>query len=383
MTKQYRRLPQTQKACIAGLLVMCAVSLASCGGGTGGSTYSNPTGQPGGSASHAYVSNYSGGSGQSLFGYAVASTNGNLLPFDVPVIKVPPGPLSIAADGQGKYVYVGSQAGEISAYSYSPANGSLTEIGGSPYGAGQRVNYLFIDSSSKYLFAVDNKLSTVWPFTIAAASGALTAIASTSTVPAYGVTPSPPLTATADPSVHFLYVAMGSAGTEVFQISSSGLVDAGTVPAMGGANSEFVGFERTGRFAYIADGIAGLATYFVDPGTGNLVALATTPVPTGSKPTRIALTPDSKYMYVMNQGDGTVSQFTLNANGSLTSIGPNVACGTQPVEGMVDAGGTFLYVVNQGSDNVSIFRISAVDGTLAVQAPAATGSAPSAIVVMR
>ncbi|MGA9567060.1 MAG: beta-propeller fold lactonase family protein [Candidatus Korobacteraceae bacterium] len=370
--------PQSWRAVF---LIMWAVLFTSCGGGNN-ATSTNPTGQPGGSARHAYVSNYGGGSGQTLTGFAVSSTNGNLLPFDLSALKVPPGPLTLGTDGQGKFVYVGSQGGLISAYSYSPLDGGLTQIGGSPYGAGQQVTFLTIDSSSKYVFSVDNTLSTIWPFTISATTGALTPIASTSKVPAYGVTPNPPLTATVDPFVHYLYVAMGSAGTEVFQISNSGLLDAGTILAMGGANAEFIAIERTGRFAYVADGTSGIATYFIDPSTGNLVALAPTPVPTGSKPNRIILTPDSKYMYVINQGDGTVSQFALNPNGGLTSIGTNLACGIQPATGTVDAGGTFLYVVNQGSASVSIFRISAIDGTLTAQAPASSGPSPSSIVVV-
>jgi 6-phosphogluconolactonase (cycloisomerase 2 family) len=94
------------------------------------------------------------------------------------------------------------------------------------------------------------------------------------------------------------------------------------------------------------------------------------------------MTPDSKYMYVANQGDGTVSQFVLNANGGLTSIGPNVVAGSQPVSGTVDAGGNYLYVVNQASNSASIFPICAIDGTLTAPAPAGTGASPSAIVTI-
>jgi 6-phosphogluconolactonase (cycloisomerase 2 family) len=75
---------------------------------------------------------------------------------------------------------------------------------------------------------------------------------------------------------------MGSAGTEVLQINSGDLVDVGTVRAMAGAKSEFMAIERTGRFAYVADGTTGVATFFIDSSTGNLVRLARVPVPTGA-----------------------------------------------------------------------------------------------------
>lgn len=238
----------------AGLLAAFALVLTSCGGN---SANSNPTGQPGGSASHAYVSNYDAGTGQTLTGYAIASTNGNLLSFDLSGIKVPPGPTSVTTDGSGKYLYVGSQGGLISGYSVDPVSGGLTAIGSAPYGAGRQVNFITIDGSGKYLFSVDNLSNTVWPFSITA--GALSAVASSGTVPSYGITPAPPLTATVDSVSGNLYVAMGAGGTEIFHVSSGALLDAGTVPPMSGAESQFVASERTGRFAYIADGVSGLS----------------------------------------------------------------------------------------------------------------------------
>ncbi len=358
----------------AGLLTPLAFLLISCGGG--GSSYSNPMGQPGSSASHAYVSNYGSGSGQTLMGYAVASSNGNLLPFDLSAIIVPSGPTSVISDGQGKYLYIGSTGGLISGYSINAVTGSLTETSGSPYGAGKQVNFMAVDSSGKYLFSVDNLSNTIWPFTITA--GSLGAVASTGTVPSYGVTPDPPLTASVDPAGRNLYVAMGASGIEVFHVNNGSLVDAGTIPPMSGAESQFVAVERTGRFAYVADGISGISAYFIDP-TGNLTLMLASPIATGSHPSRIALTPDSKYLYVINQGDGTVSQFALHPDGSLAAIGSNLAAGAQPVAMTVDPGGTFLYVVNQASNTVSIFRINSIDGTLIAQAPADTGASPSGI----
>ena len=359
------------------LATLLALVLTSCGGASSSST---PAAQPGGSASRAYVSNYGSGAGQTLTGYSISSTNGNLLGFDLSVIKVPPGPTSLSSDGTGKYLYVGNQGGVISGYSIDAATGSLTELASSPYGAGRQVNFLTVDSSAKYLFSVDNILSTVWPFTITA--GVLSAVAPSGTVPSYGVTPAPPVSATVDPLLRNLYVPMGAAGTEVFHISSGALLDAGTIPPTPGAESQFVAIERTGRFAYIADGVSGVSIYFIDPATGNLTLMTATPVATGSHPTRITLTPDSRYLYVANQGDGTVAQFAVSTGGGLVSLGANLMAGNQPVAMSIDPAGMYLYVANQGSDTVTIFRISAIDGTLTVQAPASTGPSPSAIVIV-
>jgi len=96
--------------------------------------------------------------------------------------------------------------------------------------------------------------------------------------------------------VRNIYIAMGAARTEIFHISSGALLDAGTVPPTSGAESQFVAIERTGRFAYVADGVSGVAAYLIDQTTGNLSLLLAAPVARGSHPTRIALTPDSKFL---------------------------------------------------------------------------------------
>lgn len=361
-------------------LIFALLALSSCGGNS--SANSTPTGQPGGAASHAYVSNYDNGLGQTLTGYAVASTNGNLLPFDLSAIKVPTGPTSLATASQGKYIYVGSQSGLISAFTIDSVAGGLTQIGGSPYGAGKQVSFLAVDSSSQYLFSVDTASNTVWPFTIAATSGVLTPVPSSDKVPSYGVTPGPPISATVDPMVKNLYVAMGAAGTEVFHINSGALVDAGTVAPPSGTKSEFVAIERTGRFAYIADGTGSVAAYSIDQSTGLLTWLATTALSSGDLPTSLALAPSGKYLYAANQGANTVSQLALQSDGTLVSLGADVPAGGNPSAMAIDSAATFLYVVNQGSNTVSIYRISALNGTLTVQAPADTGPSPSSIVTI-
>src|ERR1019366_8364580 len=126
----------------------------------------------------------------------------------------------------------------------------------------------------------------------------------------------------------------------------------------------------------------GVSIYFIDPTTGNLGLMTALPIATGSHPTRITLTPDSRYLYVTNQGDGTVTQFAISSGGGLVSIGATLMAGNQPAAMSIGPAGMYLYVANQGSDTVAIFRISAIDGTLTVQAPASTGPSPSAIVIV-
>jgi DNA-binding beta-propeller fold protein YncE len=54
-------------------------------------------------------------------------------------------------------------------------------------------------------------------------------------------------------------------------------------------------------------------------------------VPVGKGPTWMAFNGTGQYAYVTNSSDGTVSQFAIGPDGSLTPLGtPTVPTGTKP-----------------------------------------------------
>ena len=61
-----------------------------------------------------------------------------------------------------------------------------------------------------------------------------------------------------------------------------------------------------------------------------------------------------------NAGDGTVSQFTISADGTLTPMAPpTVAAGTGVRRLALDPAGHFAYAVNPGSGNVTAYSMAA------------------------
>ncbi len=89
----------------------------------------------------------------------------------------------------------------------------------------------------------------------------------------------------------------------------------------------------------------------------------------------------SSSAYVTNIGGGTVSQFTVAANGTLSPKTPaTVATGTGPDGVALSADGKSAYVTNSGGGTVSQFTVAA-NGTLSPKTPAtvATGSDPNAV----
>jgi 6-phosphogluconolactonase len=108
---------------------------------------------------------------------------------------------------------------------------------------------------------------------------------------------------------------------------------------------------------------------------------STTPTPTPTHPA-------SRFLYVVDSIQKSVSGFTINAaTGELTSTGPVTPADEAPIYAAPSPDGKFLYVANVGTNSkgVSGYRIDPVTGVLTPTAPAAfptTGdSEPLGIVV--
>src|SRR5258706_12163825 len=79
------------------------------------------------------------------------------------------------------------------------------------------------------------------------------------------------------------------------------------------------------------------------------------------------------HVYVANSASGTVSQYTIGANGALTSIATPVATGPIPFSVAIDPSGRHAYVANNGGNNVSQYTIGA-DGSLSPMSTAAVAA---------
>jgi 6-phosphogluconolactonase (cycloisomerase 2 family) len=103
---------------------------------------------------------------------------------------------------------------------------------------------------------------------------------------------------------------------------------------------------------------------------------------TGNTPDAIAISAHGGlYAYATNRVDGNVSQFSVNADGSLSAMSPaTVAAGDTPTSIAFDRSGKFVYVTNVGDKTVSQYSVGS-NGTLTALTPSTVpaGSAPTAI----
>jgi 6-phosphogluconolactonase len=96
------------------------------------------------------------------------------------------------------------------------------------------------------------------------------------------------------------------------------------------------------------------------------------PLPTGSMPFAIAITPSLNTLFIDNNASNSISAYTINSDGSLTAASGTTSTGTMPMGMAIDPAGKFLFVANQGSSNISVFSINGTSLTEVAGSPFTT-----------
>jgi len=373
----------------------------------------------------------------SISGYTIDTTSGALTSMGsaTPLGIVGASPKVLATDPLGKFLYVANNGTDnVSAFTINATTGALTAVAGSPFAAGTAPADIAIDNAGKYLYAANQGSDNVSAFTINATTGALTAVAGS---PFSAGTGSAPVAVSANPAGTFAYVAnqngnniaifpidttSGALGSATFKATEAGQ-SAARVDFSGGylyvANStdqvvrtyrissysgglSLMSAARTRtqpvaltmtqgasaliirpKFGYVANsGDDSVGTYSVSSSTGALTSGSPALV---LQPFAVAADPYGRFVYVTSDGNpGSVSAFSINTNGSLTSIGTGVPTENNPRAAVVDPSSRFLYVANQNSGglngSVSVFSIDA-NGALSGGATTSVGNEPSALAV--
>jgi uncharacterized repeat protein (TIGR01451 family) len=321
----------------------------------------------------------------------------------------------IALSAQTNFVYVNNQSGvtnNIASFSVD-AGGVATSIGTvSTGGTGATVACAGIDRitanlASNLLFVSNSGDQTISVFRINAATGALAAVAGSPFPSGLTLDSCSGISLAATPDGHFLMASSNGqiktfsvAGTGALTLSSTasllpspmvGMKISGdgrflavshqssvsvfTISAVDGsltatAGSPFakggtglvggVEFNCDGTLLYAAEG--GATSSITDAWsvatTGALTPIVGSPfAATGNDSNVVFLTPDNTILYQSNQGSKDFNTFTVNPDGTLTSIGlATIAAGHTPAGLASDNSGLFLY----GADDafgLAVFNI--------------------------
>jgi 6-phosphogluconolactonase (cycloisomerase 2 family) len=248
-----------------------------------------------------------------------------------------------------------------------------------------------IHPSGQYLYYTDSN-SNVWVTTMNSSTGALTA--TTFAAQPGGAGSGDANFMTIDPYGRFLYVSDDGGNTSLFTIYGFKIspTDGSLTPISGSPFSanlnlpECLIIDPTGTYLYaVNEGNSTLSAYTIDQNTGALTPLSTPTFPTGSGPFLGAFDPSGTHLYVANTTPtNSISGFSIGTGGILTSVGPDavVTGATSLVNLVVDPSGTHIYALDSGNGttNGQIFGYSigsgGVIGSAISGTPVATGVLP-------
>jgi 6-phosphogluconolactonase len=352
----------------------CLFALALCLGLAGCTMSNTPT------PKYTFVvNNQSGGTG-SVSSFAVVQQTGVLSPVGQ-AMSTGPGPTAITADSRGRLLYVTNSDGTVTGYGIHRSNGTIFYATGSPFAVGVSPSGAVIDAKTNFLFVANNGSNSISAFTIDRKNGSLTQIQG-SPFPTGGA----PIHVAINPKGTFLYVTLGLGGTQVFSISTTGALTAGSIVApTSGVEATDIAITPNGQFAYVADGNAGVSAYKINASNGGLSLITGSPFFAGNTPISVVIDPKGRYVYTANQNSDDVSAYTIGQDGSLTEIdGSPFLAGSSPIRVNVDPSSRFVYVANLDGNDVSYFTIdSKTPGALILGGSANTGKNPAGVVTVR
>jgi 6-phosphogluconolactonase (cycloisomerase 2 family) len=282
----------------------------------------------------------------------------------------------------GAVLYVANQgSGSVSAMRINPITGALVPVPGSPFPTGGASSgygvSLAATPDDRFLFVGNGGSSDVTAFQVAA-NGSLSQVAGSPFA-----LPTHPDGSRVTPDGRFLVMALPDLqAVGVLSIAASGALNTipgSPFPAGGGAPTG-VDMDCGNQFVFVgnASGNTAVDVFARLPG-GALSPIPGSPFVfgSGSNSNVAILSPDDRFLFVSNQGSNTVTSLSVASNGSLSVVPgspfPNPG-GGEPQLMATDQAGTLLYVAN-GNGTVSVFRIAA-NGALAVVPGSAFPSGP-------
>jgi 6-phosphogluconolactonase (cycloisomerase 2 family) len=298
--------------------------------------------------------------------YAVDAASGALAAVSAPV-GTGISPHAVAGTPDKRYLFVGNEgAGSVSAFGVDPASGALTAIPGSPFPSGSSPSALVLYKVfDTYLYVANAGSDTVSGYAVDTYSGSLIPLSTATFATGKG-----PSSIAVDPSRRFMYVANSGGSNDISAFSvdaSSGLLAplAGS-PFPAGGNPSALAFGQAGKFLYEANPdptSPSISGFSVDPVTGALSPLSGLPF---AVPVSHGITADSSgaYLYVTN-GAGIVAYAIDASTGALAAVpGFPVSTGANAYSVSIDSNDHFLYVTNDGAGTVAGFTLNDSTGAL-------------------
>ena len=165
---------------------------------------------------------------------------------------------------------------------------------------------------------------------------------------------------------------LGTDSLATYRIGADGaLTQVASTQTAPGAGPRHVALHPDGKLLFVMNELdSTVASYGIDPGTGTLTALDAQPaVPAEARATNhcadIQISPDGRFIYGSNRGHDSVCAFAVDAaSGKLSLVGFLPCGGATPRNLAITPSGRYLFSANQNADRISILARDIQTGAL-------------------
>ena len=157
----------------------------------------------------------------------------------------------------------------------------------------------------------------------------------------------------------------GTSTLDTFPVGPHGYAQPGVSSVSAGGTPFGFQFDSLGR-AFVSEAAGSASSYTVDGSGAHTISGAV--VTHQAAPCWLVVSADGRFAYTANAGAGTISGFSIAADGSIALLNASGAtgsfgAGSHPLDEAISSDGQFLYVLVDGHHTIGGFRINA-DGSL-------------------
>ncbi|RIV22232.1 lactonase family protein [Fibrisoma montanum] len=328
-----------------------------------------------------YVGTYSVRGSEGIYVFEFDRSTGDLK--QIQTVSNDKSPSFLAIHPSGNYMYSVNEGadknGGVSAYAIEPGTGTLKPLN-QQSSKGRGPCHVSIDQTGKLAF-VSNYGGGVFTVLPIKADGTLgepsESIEYTGSGPNQQRQEKPHIhSATLSPDNRFVYVAdLGSDKVYIYEIDpANGKVKPASTPFASvkpGSGPRHLAIHPNGRYVYVVEELtSAVASFNRDARTGALTLLQdnvkTLPADFSGNNTSadIHTDPAGKFLYQSNRGFNALAMMSIATDGKVTLIGQQPTGGKTPRNFLIDPKGQYVLAANQETDNITIFRLDSKTGKL-------------------
>ena len=269
--------------------------------------------------------------------------------------------------------------GDVSAFTVNPTTGALTAVAGGAVTADVNPSAIAVDPTGQFAYVSNGGASDVSIFIVDPVAGVLTLKGNIYSPGTGGQS------IAVAPSDNYLYVAgFGNPSGSVYAFTlnpdSGSLTAVPSSPYPAGNTPYGLAVDPASQFVFASTAFTHFLYAYTIGSDGSLTQVAGDPFVAGAGSYGVVTYPlgtaSGGFVYTANSALNSISSFSYDNTGNLTELpGSPFAVGSQPKGIAIDAAGKFLYATNYADSSVSTMSIDPQSGVLTpVGTPVLTGN---------